>query len=232
MPWDYWLIFFFLAVLIPWRARIRLRRLLSEPPAGPAAKLRLYAATMAWQWAALGVVAWRASARGMSAAQLGLAERFTWPLAAATLVGTISLAGFQWFNLRRLGRMNGAVPDFMRKLAARILPAETVEFLPYTALAITAGVCEEFLYRGFVMAALMATGLHTLLVVLLSAILFGWAHAYQGRSGIAGTTLLGVLFAATRLAYNSLLPVIVWHAVVDLVAGIAGPKYLGSPPYS
>ena len=211
---------------------MRLERLLAEPPGGTTAKLRLYGATMAWQWAALAVVAWRATVRGISPAQLGLAERFSGPIAAATLLGTIFLAGFQWFNLRRLGHMNGAVPDFMRKLAARILPAETVEFLPYAALAITAGVCEEFLYRGFVMAVLSALGLRTVFVVLLSSLLFGWAHAYQGRSGMVGTTLLGMLFAGARLVYNSLLPVVVWHAVVDLVAGLAGPKYLGSPPRS
>lgn len=229
MPWDYWLIFLCLAVLIPWRGRKRLKRLLSEPPAGTAAKLRLYGATMAWQWVAFGVVAWRASARGMTAVQLGLAEGFSGPVAAVTLVGTIFLAAFQWFNLRRLGRMNGAVPEFMRKLASRILPTDAVEFPPYAALAVTAGVCEEFLYRGFVMAALGTAGVRTFLVVILSALLFGWAHAYQGRSGMMGTTLLGVLFAAARLAYNSLLPVIVWHAVVDLVAGVAGPRYLRPP---
>jgi len=52
------------------------------------------------------------------------------------------------------------------------------------------------------------------------------AHAYQGRGGIVGTTLIGVLFAVGRLAYHSLVPVIVWHAVLDLVAGAAGSRYL------
>jgi membrane protease YdiL (CAAX protease family) len=91
-------------------------------------------------------------------------------------------------------------------------------------------LCEEFLYRGFVMGVLLHVGWHGWAVVMVSSILFGFAHAYQGRSGVIGTTLLGLLFAAIRLAYHSLVPVMVWHAVVDLVAGIAGPRYLLARP--
>jgi hypothetical protein len=38
--------------------------------------------------------------------------------------------------------------------------------------------------------------------------------------------ILGLLFGIARIAYDSLVPVIVWHIAVDVVAGIAGPRYL------
>jgi hypothetical protein len=38
--------------------------------------------------------------------------------------------------------------------------------------------------------------------------------------------VLGILFGISRTVLNSLLPVIVWHVGVDVVAGIAGPRYL------
>jgi membrane protease YdiL (CAAX protease family) len=76
------------------------------------------------------------------------------------------------------------------------------------------------------MATFSRAGLPGWLVVLLSAILFGLAHLYQGKGGLVGTLTLGVLFGAARLAYNSLVPVVAWHAAVDVVAGIAGPLYL------
>jgi membrane protease YdiL (CAAX protease family) len=63
-------------------------------------------------------------------------------------------------------------------------------------------------------------------VVLISSILFGLAHTYQGRSGVAGTTLMGLVFGVARVMMQSLGPVMVWHAVVDLAAGIAGPRFL------
>jgi len=69
----------------------------------------------------------------------------------------------------------------IQAIAERILPQSRVELLPYLALAITAGLCEEFLYRGFAMAVLVHVGLQAWVAVLLSSILFGLAHSYQGR---------------------------------------------------
>jgi hypothetical protein len=37
---------------------------------------------------------------------------------------------------------------------------------------------------------------------------------------------MGILFGGIRLAYDTLVPVMMVHIVVDLVAGIAGPRYL------
>lgn len=66
-------------------------------------------------------------------------------------------------------------------------------------------------------------------VIVISSALFGLAHSYQGKGGIAGTGILGLLFAVSRLVFNSLLPVMVWHAAVDVTAGVAGPRFLASP---
>jgi len=55
------------------------------------------------------------------------------------------------------------------------------------------------------------------------------AHAYQGRSGIVGTTLMGFVFGLARVLTVSLAPAVVWHAGVDLVAGVAGPRFLSEP---
>jgi uncharacterized protein len=230
MPWDFWLIFLLLAVVIPWRGRVRLQRLLARPAVGPKEKLALYGSTIAFQWILMGLVAWRAFARGLTAEELGVGRPVTARLLLWSLAGTLLLGIFQWFNLRRVGRMTGAIPDFMRKLAERVLPSAPVELAPYSALAVTAGVCEEFLYRGFAMAALSRAGVVPWALVIISSVIFGLAHTYQGRSGVLGTTLMGLVFGAARIALQSLLPVMVWHSAVDLVAGIAGPKYLLQRP--
>lgn len=229
MPWDFWLIFMFLAVVVPWRGHARLRKLLERPPIVTSEKLRLYAATIAFQWLMLGVIAWRALARGLTPTELGLTGYRSAPIIFAGLLGAGIIGGLQWLNLRRMGKMAGAVPDLMRKLSARILPHSLVELLPYLALALTAGVCEEFLYRGFALAALSRAGVATWVGVLGTSLLFGLAHTYQGRTGILGTGVLGIVFALGRVFYHSLAPVMVWHTAVDVVAGIAAPKYLRWP---
>ena len=114
----------------------------------------------------------------------------------------------------------------MQTLAERILPQSKVELLLFLALAVTAGVCEEFLYRGFAMAALTRAGLPVWTVVLLSSVLFAMAHLYQGRGGVVSTLVIGTVFGTARIAYDGMVPVMFWHFAVDAVAGVAGPKYL------
>ena len=173
MPWDFWLIFLFLGVAVPWRGQVRLRKLLARPAIDTIEKLALYAATIAFQWLTLGVVAWRALARGLTPAELGLTGRLNPSVVVAGLLGAAIIGGLQWLNLRRMGKMEGAAPDLMRKISSRILPQSLVELLPYLALAVTAGVCEEFLYRGFAMAVFSGAGLPVWVVVLVTSVLFG-----------------------------------------------------------
>src|SRR5690242_10559560 len=72
MPWDFWLIFAVLGVLLPWRGRARLQKLLAAPRINTVERLALYASTVAFQWIVAGVAAWRAWARGFRADDLGL----------------------------------------------------------------------------------------------------------------------------------------------------------------
>jgi len=226
MPWDFWLIFLFLGVVIPWRGYARLKKLLSRPSVDTRAKLVLYAATIAFQWMLVGLVAWRALVRGLTVQELGLGSRGCVGIVASGISGAVFIGGLQWLNLRRIGKMEGEAPELLRKLASRILPVNLSEYFPYSALAITAGVCEEFVYRGFAIAAFSKAGLPLWLVVILSSMLFGLAHAYQGRGGIVSTGIFGVLLAIGRLGFGSLVPVMMWHAGLDLAAGVAAPKYL------
>lgn len=230
MPWDFWLIFLFLGVVIPWRGYIRLKKLLALPAVDSKEKLALYAVTIAFQWMLAGVVAWRALARGLTLQDMGLGPLPWMAIVLAGLLGATSIGGLQWLNLRRIGKMEGEAPELLRKLANRLLPVNLLEYLPYSALAITAGVCEEFVYRGFAIAAFSKAGLPLWLVVIISSILFGLAHAYQGRGGILSTGIFGVLLAIGRLWLGSLVPVMMWHAGLDLAAGIAAPKYLLREP--
>jgi uncharacterized protein len=226
MPWDFWLIFLALGVLLPWRGSVRMKKLLAMPRVSSIERLVLYASTIAFQWLAVAVVAWRVWAHGFTAGQLGLALRDPTLLAFAAVIGAAVIAILQWLNLRRVGRLPGESRGPLQAIAERILPQSALEMLPYLALAITAGLCEEFLYRGFAMAALAHAGLASWLVVLVSSLLFGLAHSYQGRGGMVMTFLVGLLLGASRLSYNSLLPAVFWHSAVDAVAGIAGKRYL------
>lgn len=230
MPWDFWLIFFVLAVLLPWRGRLRMKKMLAAPETTRRDRLLLYGSTIIFQWIMVVLIVWRSEARGFRPRDLGLTIHGGLRTLAAAIVGAATLAAFQWFNLRRLGRTPGKTRDFMRQLAQRIFPQSPVEFSAYLALAGTAGVCEEFIYRGFATAVLQRVGFSVWLVVLISSILFGLAHLYQGRGGFVGTFVIGVVFAIARIAYDGLIPAMAWHFAVDAVAGVGGPRYLLPAP--
>jgi uncharacterized protein len=226
MPWDFWLIFLALGVFLPWRGRARMKKLLAMAHVSVMERLVLYASTIAFQWLAVAIVAWRVWAHGYSPQQLGLIFRGRTTLLIAGIVGAVVIGTLQWLNLRRVGRIPPESRGPLQAVAERILPQTAVELPPYLALAITAGLCEEFLYRGFAMAALAHAGLTAWLVILISSLLFGLAHSYQGRGGIVMTFIVGLVFGASRLTYNSLVPAVFWHSAIDTVAGVAGRRYL------
>jgi membrane protease YdiL (CAAX protease family) len=111
---------------------------------------------------------------------------------------------------------------------ARLL-LKVKELLPHTPqerrlwllVSITAGVCEEIVFRGFLPWYFLTLGTFfglqsSLLVALvLSSILFGFAHIYQGWKGVVGTGLLGALFAYLYVTTGSLILPIALHILAD-----------------
>jgi len=165
----------------------------------------------------------------ISRQQMGLVLQQPIKTAIMALIGAAIIGAWQWLNLRRVGKLKAPGTNLLRELASRILPQSKMELLPYSALAVTAGLCEEFIYRGFVFAVFTGMDLPLWLVVLASSVLFGLAHLYQGAGGFVSTLVIGTVFGVARIAYDSLIPVMVWHTAIDLVAGMAGPKYLTEP---
>lgn len=226
MPWDFVVILLVLGVVVPLHGRAKTRKLLALPRISSLERLSLYASTIAFQWVIVAVAAWRAWARGLGSAELGTVIPDPQRIAIVAAAGAMLLGAFQWLSLRRMSRVQPKPHGSFFQLARLILPRTEVEMLAYVALSLTAGVCEEFLYRGFAMAAFLRVGIPTWAVVLATAALFGLAHLYQGRKGVITTLVLGIAFGAARIAYHSIVPVVVWHAAIDLIGGILGSRYI------
>src|SRR5260370_12917715 len=146
MPWDIWLIFFVLGVILPWRGRARMKKLLAMPHGRRMERITLYGSIIGFQWLAVAVVGWRAWAHGFTASQLGLTIQDRTRILVASILGAATIAALQWLNLRRVGKVPLERRGPLQAIAERILPQSTVEFIPYLVLAVTAGLCEEFLY--------------------------------------------------------------------------------------
>lgn len=99
-----------------------------------------------------------------------------------------------------------------------LLPRTKGERRAFAALCVTAGICEEILFRGFLMFYLQEVfpGLGIAGAVVVSSAVFGLAHLYQGLAGVLTTGALGVGMAMLYAAGGSLVVPIVLHALLDL----------------
>jgi len=99
-----------------------------------------------------------------------------------------------------------------------LLPASAPELANFRALSVTAGVCEEILFRGYLMAFLLPLGGGGVAVAA-SSLLFGLGHGYQGVVGIVKSGVVGALMAGMYVLTGSLLAPILVHAMIDWSSG-------------
>jgi membrane protease YdiL (CAAX protease family) len=160
------------------------------------ARLTVYTWTIVMQWAFAAAVLTLWIVTGRSAASLGLASFRNAPF-VVTLTGAALLALLLMGQIRAAWSMTS---DDALKLRRRLEAIETL--MPHTAgertvfvgVSLTAGFCEELLYRGFLMAYL-AQWLGWWQAGIASAIVFGLSHAYQGSAGIVKTAVVGLVMA-------------------------------------
>lgn len=109
-------------------------------------------------------------------------------------------------------RWKKILPDF-----SALIPVTTAERLWWVAVALSAGICEEVVFRGWLLAALHGqAGVNGTALIATAAVLFGLAHAYQGVTGMLLTALAGALFCGLYVATGSLLVPILLHCLVDV----------------
>jgi membrane protease YdiL (CAAX protease family) len=233
-PWDFILILIVLAVLVPWRGTVKIRRLLAQPALTSSQRLSLYASTIAFQSLLVAAVSWRSLSRHLSPDELGLVVSGGWQTLLIAVIFTALLCVYQLAGLRRFTRLPADRRGFLFRFREKITPQTPMEGLAFVALACTAGLSEEFVYRGFVFAVFSrvfeSSTFPVLPAVVTSSVWFAMAHLYQGRRGMITTFVVGLLFSATRIWTGNLVPAIAGHIGVDLIAGLYAPRLLRSRP--
>lgn len=194
---------------------------------GQARKLGAYAATVGFLWTLTLAAVWLCGgsalmrspaatpaawlpAPGIVAPVIAGAAGLYVLLALMPLVQ--SLRGERWRMAYAAAtrRMFAALPGF--------LPNTGAERAAFVLVSLTAGVCEEILYRGFLIRFLHAGAptLPILAALAASSVAFGLSHAYQGLRGMVTTMVAGFLMGALFLLSGSLAAVMALHALMDL----------------
>lgn len=212
-------LFALLIVLIqPAYEVIATRRYLKQVAAGMVAdRRRIYGSVLVTEWLyffAL-LAAWIVLERPLS--ELGF--RFSggggfWIGLALVIVATLALL-YSWHAAASAG------PDDKRKFRDSLGPL--IHFLPVTDrdykllnwVSITAGIVEETVYRGFALWYFFHY-MPAWAAVIVTSLVFGLAHSYQGPAGMARVSLVGLALAGLYLLSGSLWLPIVAHAILDL----------------
>jgi hypothetical protein len=183
--------------------------------------IRRYAFTIAWEWV-LALLAWwglrmrrtplrevlglRRAAINEWARDFGIALLF-WIIAVTVLAALATL-----LRLAHLMQPQKAV--------IALAPQTLADIVVWLALCATAGIVEEFVFRGYLLQQFASIRGKLWIGIAASSLLFGAAHGYEGIGGMIVITAYGAMFCLLAIYRRSLRAGMIAHAWHDSLAGI------------
>jgi uncharacterized protein len=113
--------------------------------------------------------------------------------------------------------MNFVVGPGEAKSLGFLNPQGAVEITLWVMMSLTAGFCEELVFRGYLQAQFLGLTGHAAFAVPAQAVVFGISHIYQGIKKVIVITVLGVLFGLLAQWRKSLRPGMISHAWSDIL---------------
>ncbi len=179
----------------------------------------LYMRTLAFEWLMLAVVIAGVRLHGSPLSSV-LGDR--WKSLRQVLID-IGIAaafwlcsGFLLFLLSKLLRADG-----LGKNVQFMLPHGQLQIGIWIALSITAGICEEAIFRGYFQRQFISFTKNAPTGIALSAAAFGAGHAYQGTRMVVLIALYGAMFGILAHWRKTVRPGMIAHAWQDSLSGIA-----------
>ena len=225
IPW-YWtdhLLILFLTLLLPARSVMGGSDLLEGLILDSRTKRRLYWSNNLWMWLLATVVLVNWISWGRNATALGLTDSISVsPLIGLAAIGFVAV--YVLDMVRELRTASGRQQN-REELASKIgfLPVNGYEFLHFMSVAITAGICEEIIFRAYLIRYfefhLSSADPSRTLAVVLTAVIFGLIHLYQGWQAVIKICGLSIALGFLFLYTDSLWINILIHILIDLIGG-------------
>lgn len=226
--------FLILAVVYPIGSTIGFRRLLRRIAAGETiGPAEIYRSTIIGHWAlfAAAIALWLWTDRPWPA--LG----FSLDIDTMFVIGLVLTGVAIVVLVQQFGSLGSASEKSRQSLLRQlgdlevIMPRNAGELRYFYGVSVTAGIVEETLWRGFLFWYL-GHAMPLWAAAIVSSILFGLGHAYQGVANVPKIVLVGGVFAGLYLLTGSVWLPIILHAVFDAVQGQAIYKLLSRTPVS
>ena len=186
-------------------------------------RLPAYWGSIATLWL-LGTACWLVGTRVNGAAAIGMVGISPGAMAVWTVGLTAAGLGII-LAFRRIAIWAGAADT---PLLRQLLPQTGRERGVFALLSVAAGAGEEVAYRGYAIPVL-APVFGVMGAAVITSVMFGVVHGYQGVLGVLRTGVMGGVLAWGFISSGSLWPAMIAHTLIDLIAGIVLGERLLSP---
>jgi membrane protease YdiL (CAAX protease family) len=223
----------YIGLIRPLLRQRRYQKFCREVATNPALRAQYYLETLVEPWLWLVVIGIVLLLNSTPLSVIGLQAPNNWEYTLWLLVEVVVLLPIVIIVLRyRIAKTQQ--PGLARLIldVKELLPHTAYERRLWLLISITAGICEEIVFRGFLPVYFFVLGnffgLQVPLVVsvILSSILFGFAHIYQGWRGALGAIVVGATLAYLYIYTNSLMLPIIFHILIDARIVFLAPALL------
>jgi uncharacterized protein len=186
-----------------------------------------YSLSIAYEWLLAALALWGIHMRKVPLRQLLGEQR---PGARAWLADLGFALGYWVVALIVLALLGNALmkisgsqidPQKIGDVTQKLAPGTGIEMILFLVLSLSAGICEELVFRGYLQQQFARMGRRVWVGVALSALVFGCAHGYEGLAGILLITAYGAMFGVLALLRRGLRTGMIAHAWHDSVSGVA-----------
>lgn len=221
-PWWHTALVVLLIVGLSYRGRNRLPGA-GSPPGRLTADLLM---SIAYEWFLAGAVLLGIRLRGISLRRLLGDRRPGLRAWAADFAAALIFWAIANLSLAALGQLlqNGSHSHIdlskIANAAASLTPATGVEMALFLTLSVSAGVCEELIFRGYLQQQFICMTGRVWAGVALAALVFGSAHEYEGAAGVLLLAAYGAMFGVLALVRRRLRTGMIAHAWHDSIGGV------------
>lgn len=232
LHWSDHLFFIIVGIIIPLRTVLGTQPQLARLRFNTRMKIQLYWGNNIWLWMLTGAAAgvWWFNDRPWDL--IGLTPEWVSPSGISAIVLLVFMA---LYVIETVSEVNGQeqreiTTEHMRSQLG-FLPQTAYEYFHFIFLALTAGICEEFIFRGYFIRyfqCLLPGDYTYTLAILLPALIFGFVHFYQGWQAVVKIGAMAIMFGYIFLQTESLWLLMIVHAVIDLIGGLIAWRLMAS----